>query len=138
MNAMTVRALDPFNDWTFGKGIQDYLTYNNAIAQSIQTRLSTFLGECFFNVTVGVDWWNLIGSKDTTLLDLQCQSVILNSFGVTGIASFNLNLNPVTRNFSLTYDVQTIYEGTVAGNVFILTDQQGNVLTDQFGNPLLG
>lgn len=134
---MIVRALNNDGDWTFGNGINAYLTKNNAIAQSIQTRLSTFLGECFFNVTVGVDWWNLLGYKNQSLLNLQCSTVILNTFGVTGISSFSLNLD-VKRNLNCQYHVETIYPGSVVGNLFILTDEDGNILTDENGNILLG
>lgn len=135
---MIVRALTNDGDWTFGSGTSNYLTLNNAIAQSIQTRLSTFLGECFFNVTVGVDWWNLIGYKNKSLLNLQCSTVITNTFGVVGIVSFSLNLDPITRALSVHYVVKTIYEGNVSGNLFILTDENGNPLTDENGNILLG
>lgn len=133
---MIVRALDPAGDWTFGNGLSDYLTFNNAIAQSIQTELSTFLGECFFNVTVGVDWWNLIGFKNKDAISLQCSAIILNTFGVTGIKQLSIHLDS-RRNLQIVYDVLTVYSGNVKGNVDILTDQAGNILTDQFGNPLI-
>lgn len=135
---MIVRMLDGMGDWLFGKGKQDYITKNNAIAQMVQTKLSTFLGECFFNVTVGVDWWNLLGFKNQQLINLQCSTVILNIEGVTGIKAFSLGLNPINRNLNISYNVETIYPGSVAGNLIILTDQQGNILTDQQGNILLG
>lgn len=137
MNSMIVRALDGGGDWTFGNGISNYNTFNQAIAQSLQTELSTFLGECFFNTSVGVDWWNLLGYKNQNAIQLQVSNIILNSFGVIGINSLNFNLNS-SRNLQILYDVATIYTGNVQGSFFILTDQNGNPLVDNFGNILIG
>ena len=49
------------NDWTFGKGRQSYLRHEAAIKQSIRTRLMSFLGDCFFDINAGIDWWRFLG-----------------------------------------------------------------------------
>lgn len=103
---MIVRALDANNDWTFGKGQNDYKSGISAIAQSIQTRLSSFLGDCFFNLNAGIDWFNLLGSKNQTAIQLALSAVILNTENVTGILELSVNLDN-NRNITVKYNVQT-------------------------------
>lgn len=121
---MSVRRNNPFtqgqnieNDWNFGNGQSDYLTGNDEVAQNIKTRLLSFLGNCFFEINAGIDWFNLIGSKNTIALNLAINAVILNTPNVTGIleTSFSLSDN---RVFSVTFKVQTTYSTTNGTAVF--------------------
>ena len=41
---MKVRAIDINNDWTFGRGLQDYKLNDRAVAQNVKTRLQSFGG----------------------------------------------------------------------------------------------
>lgn len=109
---MIVRALDGNGDWTFGKGRNDYKKNLHAITQNIQTRLSSFLGDCFFDLSAGIDWWDLLGSKNQIGLSLAVSTTILNTYGVTGILQLQVDLNHVTRVFSVKYRVQTIFSVT--------------------------
>jgi hypothetical protein len=106
---MIIRALDSNGDWTFGKGQNNYLSGNAAVAQNIQTRLACFLGDCFFDTGAGIDWFNLLGNKDQIALNLAVAAVILNSPNVTGIQQLALQLNDVTRAIVIQYQVQTTY-----------------------------
>lgn len=105
---MRVRALDIDHDWQFGKGQNDYLRDQKAVMQSIKTRLMEFLNDCFFNTGAGIDWFNLLGSKNQTALNLAISSVILNTPNVTGLRQLNVQLS-VARNLSVSYVVQTTY-----------------------------
>ncbi len=105
---MRVRALDDDHDWTFGKGQNNYLRNNAAIIQNINTRLNSFLGDCFFDTAAGIDWWSYLGgSKNQNSLSLAISAVILNTQDVTGLKQLNFAL--VARNFTVTYRVQTTY-----------------------------
>lgn len=106
-----VRALDVNHDWTFGSGLSNYLSNNRAIAQNINTRLSSFLGNCFFDLGAGIDWFNLMGGKDQTALSLAISTQILNTAQVTGILQLSVGLN-VRRNFTVQYKVRTVYSTT--------------------------
>jgi len=106
---MIVRALDSDDDWQFGKGKNDYRANNDAIAQSIKTRLSMVLGDCFFAVSEGIDWFNQLGGKNQLALNLSINATILNTEGVTGILQTSLSVSPVTRGFAVQYKVQTVY-----------------------------
>lgn len=135
---MIIRALDGQNDWTFGASKSNYLTRNQAIALNIQTNISCFLGNCFFDMGRGIDWFNfLAGSKNQLALELAVSAVILNSYGVIGVNQLSVTLDS-SRNIVIVYNALTIFRDPVQSNFIILTDQNGNILTDQSGNTLLG
>ena len=113
---MRVRENDPAtNDWTFGSGQNNYLSNNDAVAQIIKTRLLSFLGDCFFDITAGIDWFNFLGGKNAIALNLAISSVILNTTNVTSILQLSVNLTS-NRLFSVSYRVQTTYSQT--GDIF--------------------
>lgn len=114
-----VRALDSNHDWTFGAGKSNYLANNAAVAQNINTRLNSFLGNCFFDLGAGIDWFNLLGSSNQTALNLSISSIILNTPQVTGILQLSINLSS-KREFSVAYQVQTVYS-TVTNNFIFNT-----------------
>ena len=118
---MLIRALDEDNDWTFGKGRNNYKKDGIALLQDIETRLKEFLGDCFFNLTAGIDWFNLLGNKDQTALNLAISTVILNTPAVTGLLQLLVSLDPVTRNFLVRYVVQTSYS-PLSGQLTFTTD----------------
>lgn len=112
---MIVRAVDVDNDWLFGKSKNDYRSNKEAIAQNIKTRLQSFLGDCFFDSNAGIDWFNLLGGKNKTALDLAISAVILNTGGVTRIVEISSILSE-NRVMSSVYAVDTVY-GRVSGFV---------------------
>lgn len=137
---MIVRALDENGDWTFGKGRNNYKSGVLAVAQNIQTRLQSFLGDCFFDTAAGIDWFNLLGTKNQLQLKLAISSVILNTENVASIISLSLNLDPFTRNLLLTYKVQTYFGEIVAEDITIpdfITTEDGDILTTEDGDPLV-
>lgn len=138
---MIVRALDGAGDWTFGKGYSDYLTGNPAVGQNIQTRLKSFLGNCFFDLAAGIDWFNLLGGKNKTALTLAISTVLINTRYVIAIRQLSVDLDPVTRNISIVYNVTTVFTGTLQGSIMTsggyLLDELGNIITDENGNQIL-
>lgn len=119
---MIVRALDGSHDWTFGKGKNDYLRAGKAVGQNIDTRLSSFLGDCFFDTGAGIDWFNLLGEKDLLALQLAISAVILNTQDVTGLLQLSFSLSAITRAYTVTYVVQTAY--SVISSVFVFNSNQ--------------
>ena len=110
---MIVRALTSTGDWTFGAGLNNYKSANNAVAQSIQTRCLSFLGDCFFDTGAGIDWFNFLnGSKNQLALQLAISAVILNTDNVTGIKQLSINLDHGTRKFTISYAAITSYSTT--------------------------
>lgn len=104
-----IRAIDSNGDWVFGSGTSAYKTGLAEVAQNIQTRLGMFLGDCFFDTGAGVDWFNLLGSKNQLSLNLAVAAVILNTANVTGGLQISVVYNSQTRNIVITYSVQTTF-----------------------------
>lgn len=110
---MRVRALDANGDWKFGKGRNDYLRDRSAIAQSIKTRLQMFLADCFFALDEGIDWFNLLGSRNIVELRLVISATILNTEGVTNLLELSFQIDE-NRELSGIYEVETVF-GNVQG-----------------------
>jgi hypothetical protein len=105
---MIFRNLNAQHDWTFGSGLGNYIAANAAIGLNIETRILSWLGDCFFDTTAGIDWANRLGSKNQrALLELDLRRIILQSYGVTGIVTFDTNLTG--RLFTANYTVNTIF-----------------------------
>lgn len=120
MNTMKIRALDPVDDWMFGRGLQSFQFGQAAIVENIETRLLSFLNDCFWNLPFGVDWWNLIGAKNPAAQQqilLQTRTMIAGSFGVTKINSVAATINTRTRALSISYNVDTIFTSGATGSV---------------------
>jgi hypothetical protein len=138
---MIVRAIDGENDWQFGKGKNDYKSNNSAIAQNIKTRLQSFLGDCFFDVPAGIDWFNLLGSKNQIALELSVRTIILNTVGVVSVVSSQVSLDSATRLITMNYVVNTVFtvnaddEAIVGRSSFLLTES-GDILTTEDGDGL--
>lgn len=117
---MIVRGLDSDGDWTFGKSLNNYISKNAAIIQNIRTRLLSFLGDCIFDITAGIDWFTLLGgSKSQIVMQINISSVILNTQFVTGILQLTINLLENNRTFSIAYQAQTVF--SVIGDQFQYT-----------------
>ncbi len=106
---MIFRELDENGDWTFGKGKNNYLRGKQALMLNLKTRLLSFLGDCFFDLSAGIDWFNLLGAKDQLSLKLSISTAILNTPDITGIISLDLSVNPKTRSASIIYNVSSVY-----------------------------
>jgi len=136
---MIVRSLDVDGDWTYGKGKNDYKSDNDAVAQELQTRINSFLGDCFFDMAAGIDWFNLLGAKDKFALQLSVSSVILNTQGVESILELSLDLN-IDRQLTLFYKVKSSFgivtsTSSVAAGSLLITES-GDVITTESGDPL--
>jgi hypothetical protein len=117
---MIFRAIDGSGDWQFGQGRQNYLRGDDAVALNIATRLRCFFGDCFWATDFGVDWWNLLGSRNPSAqvnVILQTRTMIAKSFGVVRINSVEAVTDRVTRKLRVEYNVDTIFSRGLAGSV---------------------
>lgn len=110
---MKFRSLDNNGDWNFGNGLQNYITNEGAILLNLKTRLLSFLGDCYFDRTAGIDWFNLLTLKSTNenleLIGLEITKIINSTEGITNINDFNLSYKNDDRNLILEYNVDTIF-----------------------------
>lgn len=103
------RALDKDGDWTWGNGVQNYVTGQAATVLDISTALRVFLGEVFFALDFGVDWWNLISNKDEQGVIIQCRKIIAERDDVTRINQVTAALNSRARYLQVTFNINTVY-----------------------------
>lgn len=142
----TVRGITATNDWLFGRGKNDYKTNRDATAQNIKTRLQSFLGDCFFSLDSGLDWFNLLGAKNIDAITLAVRTTILNTPDVTGLFEVSVVLNR-QRSLTVTYRVDTIYGQIIntqeVSNVSpgvdgaLLLETGGGLLQENGGNILV-
>lgn len=112
------RGITADNDWTFGQGRNSYFTKDAAIKADVKTALLFFLNDCFFAMTTGIDWWNLLGAKNPVAKEnivIQTRATILSREGVVRVNSVEAAVNPTTRKVTLKYDIDTIYSRNLRG-----------------------
>lgn len=113
---MSFRNLTGENDWVFGTGKNSYVTENQEIGLNIQTRVMSFLGDCFFATNEGIDWFNLLDYRYQDRLENSVQEVVKNTPGVTAINSIDVLIG-ANRKITIQYNVQTIYSQSYEGNI---------------------
>lgn len=116
----TFREISASGDWAFGKGRGSYFTREKAVAANIKTSLLFFLNDCFFAMTTGIDWWNLLGAKGAAAKNnilLQVRQVIAQCEGVVRINSVEVVPDSVTRRVTLKFNVDSLYSRNVTGTV---------------------
>lgn len=106
---MIFRQLTALGDWTFGKGINGYARDEAAIELNIKTRLLSWKGDCFFALDDWVDWLSRLDKNQVTNLNNELKLVILQSFGVVSVNNFFGTLNPLTRFYDVTFNIDTIF-----------------------------
>lgn len=116
---MAFRNLSGAGDWVFGSGKNSYVTENQEIGLNIQTRVLSFLGDCFFAAEEGIDWFNLLEMGKQEQLENSVQETIKNTPGVTAINSVDVVMG-ANRKITITYDVQTIYSESYTGEIIPL------------------
>lgn len=105
---MIFRGLDLNGDWKFGKGKNDYTTLNEAIGLNVKTRIRSWLRDCFFAQTAGIDWLSRLGNKNQqNLLVADLRRTILQTEQVTGITSFDIIIDG--RSFRCDFGIDTVY-----------------------------
>ena len=114
---MIFRSLSKVDgDWNFGNGRSSFAKGNDAIMFLIETTVKTFLGECFFNKAVGLDWFTLINLKDKNIVMLNIKYAIAECYGVINVNNIEYSLD-VNRELVIIYDITTIYTRNVIGTV---------------------
>lgn len=115
---MVTRALDNSHDLTFGKGKNNYLSQSEEIKQNVKTRILQWLGDCYFALNEGVDWNRYIENNEPELLAEDIKRVIVETYGVGQLTSFEFSL--VGREFKASYTIIDIYSNTwndTVGNI---------------------
>lgn len=116
---MRVRQLSPSGDYLFGNSAQNFLVNSPAaVGQVVCTSLRLWVGEWYLDNTVGCPYpEGVLGKRSQTQADLTIQSYVRNVTAngqqiVSDIKNFSSSLNNVTRAYSCTMTIDTIYGPT--------------------------
>lgn len=104
---MTFRNLDANHDWTFGVGKNNYVSGDLEILLNAKTRVLSFLGDCFFAPTEGIDWWNLLDYNQQDQAENAVMNTVANTDGVTEVLQTDSIIN-ARRQLSLSYGIKTV------------------------------
>lgn len=110
------RAVDSVGDWTFGQGKSNYLQKSAAIAADIRSRLKAILHDCFFADGEGIDWPNLLGTREKDQLSFSVRTTILNTDGVERISSMEV-FDSDERLLTLSYEVFDTFGELILGTL---------------------
>jgi hypothetical protein len=104
-------------DYTFGHGKSDFwIDVPDAPAQAVLTRLKMWKGEWFLDVSDGMDWnVGVLGKYTAATRDFLIRARIIQTKGVSLIASYSSSLLRDTREFTVHAELNTVYStGVIA------------------------
>ena len=109
-----MRNIDSKGDWCFGNNLQDYGDYKISTMNNIKTRLQSIKYDCFFDLTSGIDWFNILGNRGRfarDIIEINVRLCIIQSLYVTELVDLQIVSNE-DRSLNLTYTINTIF-GTI-------------------------
>jgi hypothetical protein len=104
-------------DYSFGNGLNNFVTGVNAVAQAVFTRLYLLYGEWWEDTEDGLPLWQKVigiagSTKNIAAVDLIFQTRISETTGVKRIVSYTSNWDSATRKYSFTCTIDTDYGTT--------------------------
>lgn len=116
-----MRNVDSKGDWCFGNNLQDYGDNLLSTQNNIKTRLQSVKYDCFFDLTSGIDWFNILGDRGKyarDVVEINVRLCILQSLYVTELVDLQVITND-DRSLELKYTINTIFgiitDSTVIG-----------------------
>lgn len=107
---MRVRRLDSNHDWTFGQGFSSYANQSEAIAQCVQTRLWSFMGDWFLDLEHGLPWLEQMErAVNLAELEMRIKRAVLEIEGVKQITSYRTEFEANSRRFTVFIGYLDIY-----------------------------
>ncbi len=108
---MIVSALDKDDDWTLGRGRNNYITGGAAIAQKVKCRVRSFKNDNPLNMDDNIDWIYLLSEKNTEQETLrEIERVVLATDGVMRIIDLSMTVNKKTRTQAVELRIETVFD----------------------------
>lgn len=104
---MKCRALAANGDYVFGGATTWLKDSPAAVAQAVGTRLALMAGTWFLDHREGLDLAQVLGYNTSTSRDIEIQSRISGTNGLTAIVDYQSTVN--NRSYSVTANVDTLY-----------------------------
>lgn len=109
---MRFRTLDENWDWRMGRGLQDYASGSLSVAYNLKTQILSWYRDCFFDMEVGIDWKNILGSKTSKPdADSAIRKIISSDKDVDELVFFESSVTD--RKYTCTARVKTVYGDTI-------------------------
>ena len=91
------------------------------LSQKIEQRLSTFSGEWFLDVSMGVPYYERILKKNPNFTDVNSilLSVISTTNGVKDVVKFNVTYDTIERDYKVEFTCITSFGTTITNEVSI-------------------
>jgi hypothetical protein len=108
---MIMRREDENGDFVFGHSMSDYLTENAAIALLLENRLMLWLGEWFLDISAGIDWPAILGSKPAALrlVEAEVRACASATEGVERIDNLQISIDHRTFTVDMYFEITTEY-----------------------------
>ena len=105
--------LDQGHDIELINGDMALVTEANEVTQSVKIRLLTLYLEWYFNVTLGIRWFDENGMFDpkTSIQEkeFRIKKAILSAPGLQSLTFFNFSVDPINRGAYIEFTATTIY-----------------------------
>ena len=111
---MAFRNLDSNHDWCYGQGLGSYVNNSQEIALNAQTRVLSFLGDCFFATNEGINWWYLLDYNKQEELENAVSATIAATPGIEKIESVEVILGS-NRSITLNYTAYDVFSTAING-----------------------
>ena len=109
---MKTRTVDNNWDWNWGKGVQNYADDSLGVAYTVKMKILSWFKDCFFAEDAGIDWKNIMGSKQTKeTADASIKEIIQAEPEILNLTFFESSV--VDRVYTATIRFKTIYGETI-------------------------
>lgn len=114
---MATRKIDTNGDWTFGSGLGNYIKKDDEISQNVSTRIKSFKFDYFLDVTLNIDWLNILSIKNNEdIIINEVRRIAQNTDGVQRVNSVEIIENS-QRNATIQINFDTIYNKNIQREV---------------------
>lgn len=116
---MRSRALDANNDIFLQRRQIHTVTGGAQVVQNVRSRLLFYLGECVWDTTAGVPYFQQIFTKPMNLPQTEAllKREIIQTVGVSKLLDFRMYYDNTTRQLTVKYEAETTYDGIVGDTI---------------------
>lgn len=119
---MIVSGLNNDGDWRFGKSRAQYKRNGDAVYQNVTTRVKSFVNDWFLDTQTGIDWFTLLGNKNTeTQILREIERVTLQTQFVRSIEKLQIKDRDENRGIVIELAITTLFDDTIRDEIRIET-----------------
>lgn len=119
---MKNRKFTADGDYSFGAGMNDYVSADKAVAQAVKSKILLFYGEWWEDVGQGIPMFqNFLGQTNPETIKNSLADILrkraLEVEGVKSVKNVEVNINKYTRTMDFIIDVITTNDTTISVEV---------------------